>query len=154
MVYGSSLENWRGLIPTVGSNPTLSAALVYQGWQAKHGVIGNDSGNVGSCGFMWPYVGLPLLSRSGGSIVLPPFVHDYLRDGAPEGGRNEAIFKVAQQFLWCGLTESEAVSQGGSSVVREVERAIASAFKSAPREPLPACCRSIIRWRLAKCPGL
>ena len=25
VVYGSSLENWRGFIPTVGSNPTLSA---------------------------------------------------------------------------------------------------------------------------------
>ncbi len=25
MVYGSSLENWRGVILTVGSNPTLSA---------------------------------------------------------------------------------------------------------------------------------
>ena len=27
VVYGSSLENWRGFIPTVGSNPTLSAIL-------------------------------------------------------------------------------------------------------------------------------
>jgi hypothetical protein len=25
VVYGSSLENWRGVILTVGSNPTLSA---------------------------------------------------------------------------------------------------------------------------------
>ena len=25
LVYGTSLENWRRLIPTVGSNPTLCA---------------------------------------------------------------------------------------------------------------------------------
>jgi len=92
-----------------------------------------------------PPSGLSLPVETSGN-VLPPFVHDYLRDGAPEGGRNEAIFKVAQQFLWCGLPESEAVSrimpvavsQGGAGVAREVERAIASAYKSAPREPLEA----------------
>ncbi len=34
MVYGSSLENWRGLIPTVGSNPTLSASARLLGYDS------------------------------------------------------------------------------------------------------------------------
>lgn len=92
-----------------------------------------------------PPPGLSLPIESSGH-PLPPFVHDYLRDGAAEGERNAVIHKVAQQFFWCGLTESEAVSrimpvaisQGGTSVQREVERAIASAYKSSPREPLEA----------------
>ncbi len=41
MVYGSSLENWRGVILTVGSNPTLSATrrLVHPQTSAARGLL-------------------------------------------------------------------------------------------------------------------
>lgn len=76
---------------------------------------------------------------------LPPFVRDYIEGGAPEGGRNDAIFKVAQQFYACGYSQSEAevwimaraVAQGGDKVRREVLTCIGSAFKStAVKEPI------------------
>ncbi|CAB4163143.1 hypothetical protein UFOVP813_1, partial [uncultured Caudovirales phage] len=97
-----------------------------------------------TCGSPSRPVSLPV-EESG--FPLPPFVHQYLSSGAPEGERNEAIFKVAQQFLACQLSISEAenriipvaVSQGGPKVEAEVRQAIRSAYKSSKvTEPLSA----------------
>lgn len=89
----------------------------------------------------------PALPVENSGHSLPPFVHDYLANGAPEGQRNDTIFRVAQQFLACQLPQSEAearilpvaIRQGGPKVEREVREAIASAYKSSKvREPISA----------------
>lgn len=97
-----------------------------------------------TCGSVVARPGLPV-EVSG--FPLPPFVHQYLSEGAPEGERNEMVFKVAQQFLACQLPIGEAesrilavaVSQGGPKVEAEVLQAIRSAYKSSKvTEPLSA----------------
>lgn len=94
------------------------------------------------CGSPTRNAGLPV-EESG--FPLPPFVHAYLSGGAPEGERNETIYKVAQQFLACRLPQSEAeariipvaVNQGGPKVEAETRQAIKSAYKSSRvTEPL------------------
>lgn len=69
---------------------------------------------------------------------LPSIVREYIERGAPEGTRNDSIFKVAQQFFAGRYSSAEAESfilpvalgQGGPKVEREVREVIASAFKS------------------------
>jgi len=74
---------------------------------------------------------------------LPPFVRDYIERGAPEGTRNDTIFKAAQQFMACGYSQVEAeayivrraIADGTSD--GEARQAIKSAFKStAVTEPI------------------
>jgi RecA-family ATPase len=63
-------------------------------------------------------------------------VVSYLSGGAPEGERNDTIYKVAQQFKAAGLLQSEcearvmpvAIGQGGERVRREVLQAIKNGF--------------------------
>ena len=74
---------------------------------------------------------------------LPPFVRDYIERGAPEGTRNDTIFKSAQQFMACGYSQVEAeayivrraIADGTSE--GEARQAIKSAFRStAVTEPI------------------
>lgn len=79
--------------------------------------------------------------------ILPQFVHDYLSHGAPQGERNETIYKVAQQFKAAGLDISNATSrimtmainQGGPKVENEVRLAIENGYRSSKvTEPIEA----------------
>lgn len=77
--------------------------------------------------------------------VLPAFVREYLSSGAPEGARNDTIYKVAQQFHAAGLPQADceaqvlpvAIGQGGERVRTEVLNAIRSGYASTKvTEPL------------------
>ncbi|CAB4186570.1 AAA domain containing protein [uncultured Caudovirales phage] len=89
----------------------------------------------------------PDLPTEVSGFPLPAFVHQYLSSGAAEGERNEVIYKVAQQFYACQLSQADAesrivpmaVSQGGPKVAAEVMAAIRSAYRSSKvTEPLAA----------------
>lgn len=78
----------------------------------------------------------PSLPVESSGFVLPPFVHEYLANGAAEGQRNATLHKAAQQFLAAKLSQAEAEARltprALSDGLRpaEIAQAIRSAYKS------------------------
>lgn len=78
----------------------------------------------------------PGLPVEGSGFALPPFVHDYLAQGAAKGGRNDVLHRVAQQFLACQLPQAEAEARlipravADGLGLAEARAAIRSAYRS------------------------
>jgi hypothetical protein len=73
---------------------------------------------------------------------LPKITLDYLEYGAPEGQRDEAAYRAAQQFFWNGYSIDEAMAaivpraiQDGLSP-SQAEKCVRSGYKSKPGDPI------------------